>query len=112
MRLLIPLLFLCFAASVQAQADLALNQEPETDETPIEKWDDGQLGEFDTPLGEFHIGGYATFMHKTLDRYNGGQSVNFFDAIRIVPSSNGRSWTGSASAWKSSLKAAAQTPGS
>lgn len=85
MRLLIPLLFLCFAASVQAQADLALNQEPETDETPIEKWDDGQLGEFDTPLGEFHIGGYATFMHKTLDRYNGGQSVNFFDAIRIVP---------------------------
>ena len=55
------------------------------DKSVIEKWDDGELGEFETPLGDFHLGGYASIMHKTITRYNGGESENFFDSIRIVP---------------------------
>lgn len=61
----------------------------ETTEKPgksfTEQWEDEDLTRWDTPIGEFRIGGYATFMHKTITRYNGGQSENFFDAIRIVP---------------------------
>lgn len=68
----------------QEDADDAETEAPD-ERTDIERWDDGDAGEFDTPLGDFHIGGYASFMHKTIDRYNGGESENFFDAIRIVP---------------------------
>ncbi len=50
----------------------------------VEDWEDGP-GEFETPLGDFTLGGYATFQHKALTRYNGGQSENFFEAYRIVP---------------------------
>lgn len=81
MKLLIPMLLL-LAAPAFAQNENTPEPQPKT---PLQKWDDGELGEIETPVGDFHIGGYATFMHKTLDRYNGGQSENFFDAIRIVP---------------------------
>ncbi|MEZ5993363.1 MAG: hypothetical protein R3E76_13575 [Planctomycetota bacterium] len=78
-------LLLVAAAPVFAQDGQPERSETEKAKSVVEKWDDGELGELDTPLGDFHIGGYATFMHKTLDRYNGGESENFFDAIRIVP---------------------------
>ncbi|MBX3475845.1 MAG: hypothetical protein KF754_15855 [Planctomycetes bacterium] len=89
MRLmLLPVLFL-LAANLAAQDANAQPKpepkpEPTKQPTAIEKWEDG-AGKVDTPLGEFTLGGYATFQHKTLDRYNGGQSENFFEAYRIVP---------------------------
>jgi len=56
----------------------------ETKSSTVADWEDGSLS-VDSPVGEFSLGGYATFIHKTIDRYNGGGSENFFDAIRIVP---------------------------
>lgn len=50
----------------------------------ISGWERG-AGEFDTSAGKFKIGGYATILHKTIEKYNGGDSTNFFDSIRIVP---------------------------
>ena len=59
-------------------------ENPEPESSAITDWEEGAL-DFDTGVGSFKLGGYATILHKTLDRYNGGQSENFFDAIRIVP---------------------------
>lgn len=50
----------------------------------VQDWEDGPAS-FETPMGQFTLGGYATFMHRNVTRYNGGQSENFFDAYRIVP---------------------------
>ncbi|MCA8916192.1 MAG: hypothetical protein KDB90_12345 [Planctomycetes bacterium] len=80
MRYRIIALLILVAAPLAAQ-----DPQQEHESSAIQKWDKGQLGKLETDIGDFHLGGYATFMHKTLDRYNGGDSENFFDAIRIVP---------------------------
>lgn len=87
MRLLALPLLIFMAANLAAQdAEPKPESKPEPAKEPsvVEKWEDG-MGEFETPLGDFTLGGYATFQHKTLDRYNGGQSTNAFEAYRIVP---------------------------
>ncbi|MHC4840931.1 MAG: hypothetical protein ACYTDT_08260 [Planctomycetota bacterium] len=56
----------------------------EDEKSAVEKWEDGDH-KIETSLGDFTIGGYASFYHKTIDKYNGGDSTNFFDAHRIVP---------------------------
>ena len=87
---------LLFASSLAAQSDAAKRAAqpldtppPRTSENapgkePVESWEDG-LGRLDTPMGKVRIGGYATLLHKTIEMYNGGDSSNFFDSIRIVP---------------------------
>lgn len=76
---------LAFAALPLLAQDAETQPEPPPEKSAIKKWDEGSLGKLETDIGDFHLGGYATFMHKTRDRYNGGESDNFFDAIRIVP---------------------------
>ena len=50
----------------------------------IRRWERG-AGEIDSPAGKFRLGGYASLHHKTIEKYNGGNSTNFFDSIRVVP---------------------------
>lgn len=61
---------------------------PETAESEeksaIQKWEEGSHT-IETSMGDFTLGGYASFYHKTISKYNGGESTNFFDAHRIVP---------------------------
>ncbi|CAG0947846.1 hypothetical protein ANRL1_04620 [Anaerolineae bacterium] len=91
LKYLLPALLL-LATPLAAQSDAAQKAAqpldtpaPETPgKTPVEAWEDG-LGRADTPVGKFRIGGYATLLHKTIEKYNGGDSTNFFDSIRIVP---------------------------
>jgi len=97
MRYLLAVLLLLAASPLFAQADPVKAAQPldpaSTDEkskpaapkkSPVEAWEDG-LGRADTPIGKFRIGGYATLLHRTIEKYNGGDSTNFFDSIRIVP---------------------------
>lgn len=60
----------------------ATEKKPET--SPVEAWEKG-VGHADSSLGKVRVGGYATLLHKTVEKYNGGNSTNFFDSIRVVP---------------------------
>ncbi len=101
MKSMLFALLLLAAAPLSAQADPTRAAQPldpvapvsgtkPADETakpaksPVEAWEDG-LGKVDTGLGKVRIGGYATLLHKTVEKYNGGNSTNFFDSARVVP---------------------------
>lgn len=58
--------------------------EKKSEASPVEAWEKG-VGHADTSLGKVRVGGYATLLHKTVEKYNGGNSTNFFDSIRVVP---------------------------
>ncbi|MCC6148744.1 MAG: hypothetical protein IT461_00715 [Planctomycetes bacterium] len=101
MKSLLAVLLLLAASPVFAQADPVKaaqpldpdnkdtkaapdDKPPASSKSPVEAWEDG-VGKVDTALGKVRIGGYATLLHKTVDKYNGGNSTNFFDSARVVP---------------------------
>lgn len=84
--LLLPVLH---AEDAKPEAPKAKPEAPKEEGGFATNWEESLL-RLRTPVGQFSAGGYTTLIHRTIDKYNGGDSKNFFDAIRVVPQFNWR----------------------